>query len=244
MKAQTKVQKGVIRPARRATLSEDICEQLLKLVATGELTPGDKLPSERELMDMFSVGRSTVREALRSLALLGVVKTRQGYGAYISEGGVDSFSQPIAWKALVSVHTGLEVLEARKLVEGEMAALATSRATPEDLERLEHQSRQMYANLSDAQGFAELDLRFHMSIAEIADNGILLQFLASLRDLLYEYMMEDLRNPAMIELSAHQHQEIVEAIVAGNQDLARETMRRHVEDVVDRFRATTYNLRT
>jgi len=230
--------KPSLKPAKRITLSEDICQQLVNLIVSGELLPGSKLPSERELMEMFSVGRSSVRESLRALTLVGLVETKQGYGAVVAENSSDYLNKSITWASLAGLHTNLEIVEAREVIETGVIQLVASCATSDDIELLEQQLANMEANLSDIPTFAKLDVSFHTTLAEISSNRILLQFIVNLRGLLHQNILEDLKeNIEMAQLSLNQHRKIVEAIKKGDAILASQAMRYHLKDVSERLLA-------
>jgi GntR family transcriptional repressor for pyruvate dehydrogenase complex len=237
--------KFAFKPARRATLSEDICQQLVNQIAAGELAPGSKLPPEHELMEMFSVGRSSVREALRALALLGLVETRQGYGACVAGQSESFLGKTLTWTSLANVRTNLEIVEAREVIETGVAQIVAARATPYDVELLEQLLADMEADLSDMMGFAEMDVSFHTSLAEIAGNRLLSQFIVSLRGLLHQTIIEDLKKSAdLARISLDQHREIVDAIKKGNPDLAGRAMKYHLRDVSGRLLTSLGNGRT
>jgi len=228
--------KSFFKPAQRTTLTEDICQQLVSSIASADLPPGSKLPSERELMEMFSVGRSSIREALRALTLLGLVETKQGYGACVATHTGDYLGRSITWSSLAGLHTNLEIVEAREVIESGVAQLAAERATSDDIELLEQQLANMEGHLSDLSTFAEMDVNFHTTLAEIAGNRLLSQSIVSLRELLHQSILEDLRKSTdMARLSLDQHREIVEAIKEGDANLAGRAMRCHLRDVSGRL---------
>jgi len=224
------------KPANRTTLTENICQQLVSSIASGDLPPGSKLPSERELMEMFSVGRSSVREALRALTLLGLVETKQGYGACVATHTGDYLGRSITWSSLAGLHTNLEIVEAREVIESGVVQLAAERATSDDVELLEQQLTDMEDHLSDLSVFADMDVNFHTTLAEITGNRLLSQSIVSLRGLLHQSILEDLKKSTdMARLSLDQHREIVEAIKKGDANLAGQAMRYHLRDVSGRL---------
>ena len=224
------------KPANRTTLTEDICQQLVSSIGSGDLLPGSKLPSERELMEMFSVGRSSVREALRALTLLGLVETKQGYGACVTSHTGSYLGRSITWSSLAGLHTNLEIIEAREVIESGVVRKVAERATSDDVELLEQLLADMEDHLSDLSTFAEMDASFHTTLAEIAGNRLLSQFIVSLRGLLRPSMLEDLKRSAEVaRLSSDQHQQIVEAIKKADPNLASQVMRYHLQDVAERL---------
>jgi len=228
--------KPFFKPAQRTTLTEDICQQLVSSIGSGELPPGSKLPSERELMEMFSVGRSSIREALRALTLLGLVETKQGYGACVASHTGDYLGRSITWSSLAGLHTNLEILEAREVIESGVVQLVAERATSDDIDLLEQQLADMEDHLSDLSTFAKMDANFHTTLAEIAGNRLLSQFIVSLRGLLQPSMLEDLkRSTDVARLSSDQHRQIVESIKKGDANLSSQAMRHHLQDVAERL---------
>lgn len=224
------------KPANRTTLTEDICQQLVSSIGSGDLPPGSKLPSERELMDMFSVGRSSVREALRALTLLGLVETKQGYGACVSSHTGSYLGRSIAWSSLAGLHTNLEIIEAREVIEAGVIRKVAERAMSDDIELLEQLLADMEDHVSDLSTFAEMDANFHTTLAEVAGNRLLSQFIVSLRGLLQPSMLDDLkRSTDVAVLSLEQHRQIVEAIKKADPNLASQAMRYHLQDVSNRL---------
>ena len=122
-----------VNPAKRETLSDYVMEQLKTAILEGQLKPGETLPSEKELCEKFSVGRSTIREALRALKAMGfVVRDRDGYK--VQKNPADLLSDGLALKLLSQHISPTELFEARRLLEVKVAGLAAERATDEDIE--------------------------------------------------------------------------------------------------------------
>src|SRR4051794_6468343 len=129
-----------LQPAPRRKLSETVAQQLMEAFA--DLPPGSKVPSERELTRDLGVGRSTVREALNGLAVLGVLEIRHGQGAFITEqgptiAGRDEAARPSSLTAALERGVTREFIEARLLVEVRVAGLAAERRTEDDLRQIE-----------------------------------------------------------------------------------------------------------
>jgi GntR family transcriptional repressor for pyruvate dehydrogenase complex len=228
--------KLVGKPLTRITLSENICEQLVNWIASGALGPGDKLPSEHELMEMFSVGRNSVREALRALALLGLVETRQGFGACVATQLGTNFGAGITWRSLASIRSNLEIVETRQVVEIGVVQLVAARATPEDIEALEALLERQEAVVSDEMAFADLDVSFHTMLGEIAGNALMTRIIIDLRALLHQVIINDLTQSKEIgRRSLEQHRGIVETIKKGDPELARQAMTEHLAELTIRL---------
>src|SRR2546421_10032561 len=123
---------GALSPIRRERIPESIVAQIQSRLERGEIKPGDQLPSERVLAEQFQVSRASVREALRSLELLGVTESRPGGGTFIRQASPDALLRPLA--ALARAHDMRDILEVRELLEPALAGLAAERATGADVE--------------------------------------------------------------------------------------------------------------
>src|SRR5215217_322795 len=134
---ETDTPKTVIEPIRRVKLYEEVASRTRDLIVSGELKPGQALPSERKLAEQFRVGRTVIREAIRQLEVSGLVESRHGGGNYVREVTVEHLVAPIATVLNGMVHLREELVDARLLFEPQMARAAATRATPEDLRGLE-----------------------------------------------------------------------------------------------------------
>src|SRR5438132_14356494 len=125
----------VIEPIRRSRLYQGIVEQIEGLLEKGDLRAGDQLPPERQLAEQFQVSRASVREALRSLELLGVVETRAGGGTFVRQTSPDDLARPLT-SLIARGHSLADVIEFRGLIEPAIAALAAERITQTELAEL------------------------------------------------------------------------------------------------------------
>lgn len=150
-------------------LSDRLASILATQIETGKLRPGDRLPTEAQLADAHGVSRSVVREALHQLRLRGLLRSRQGSGAFVQP---PSVTQPLVFdsRVLTSPLSVVQVVEVRRALEGEMAALAAERATPAQMRALRMALKALdAATAAGADGVAE-DLLFHRKIAEATGN--------------------------------------------------------------------------
>jgi GntR family transcriptional repressor for pyruvate dehydrogenase complex len=215
-------------PVERTTVSEEIAKKIINLVNSGSLLPGDKLPSERKLMDQLNVSRSPIREALRSLSLIGLLDTRPGDGTYVSEHLTPNLANQVDWSILMSKSDVLEWLEVREPLEIQAAALAAERATPEDLERLKAALAMYYDSTDDPKRLSEAEIQFHRTIVCIAGNMTLQQLMDIFYGFYRKYVQQQRFHFAVKDPRSQGHQEIVEAIRTGDTDAAREAMTRHL----------------
>jgi DNA-binding FadR family transcriptional regulator len=217
--------------APRRKLAETVAEQVLGEIRGRGLAPGTRMPSERELMAALGVGRSTVREALNGLALLGVIEIRHGQGAFVAR-EPDWVSAPEITAALAKGVTR-DLLEARNPVETEIARLAAVRRTPADLKEIEAVLEKHGQALARKRPAARQSVRFHVALAQAAHNEVLAGFVASFAKLLAE------RGPALERVDGYrewelrEHRGLYEAVRDGAPDLAAERMRAHLSQVSD-----------
>jgi len=219
----------VFKRVQNTTLPEVIAEQVAVMISEGHLKPGDRLPTEPELMKQFGVGRSTLREALKSLAIAGLIESRQGAGTYISTTYTDYLSNRLNWTVMLSERELHHVIEVRYALEGQTAALAAGRATKEQIDNLNQILSKLDENLKSPDLAAEYDLAFHLNIAEASNNPLLLNLISSVRDLVRSYIIfsySDLDRP---DESEGQHRRILEAIRTKQPEEARQAMFDHLD---------------
>jgi len=217
------------RPHPRAR----IVKQIEDLVQSGQLGPRAKLPPERQLQRQLAVSRPLLREALHELAAAGLIEARHGLGWYVTD-MTDSkmLSRPLSQYLLlgeISVH---ELLQARAVVENETAQLAAQRATDEEIAALHQLLRAMDAAENAYEQHIALDTAFHVKIAAIAANRLLLRILDSMHDLLTEYRrLLTIGVPERLIVANEEHARIVSAIQARDKDAAAAQMRAHLDAV-------------
>ncbi len=222
---------------RSGTITEAIAGQLIQLIMNGRYQPGDRLPSEFELAKEFRAGRGAVREALKALSVVGLVRVVRGKGTFVGER--ESFlTRPLSLGFKLDTQLR-RLIEARKLVEVELAGLAAERASEEQIQVIKTSVDQMKkaAQQQEYQRFLELDMGFHFSIAEAADNLILTQFLMLIRNLMQQWISESLVLPGVAAEAFQQHRRIYRAIQRHLPKSAREAMAYHLTMTGRRFLA-------
>ncbi len=213
-------------------LYRQIADQIAQLIANGEYRPGARLPAERELATSLGVSRASVREAIISLEMGGLVEVRVGAGIFVTP--------PVA-APLVAGDAGpgpFELLQARKLVEGEIAALAAVKASPADLDYLRQCVQRMQAHIEDFAVREASDREFHLGIAKATGNGSLELTVAGLwaqRAELWGRLQQHFHTPDLARKTIRDHVAIVGAIAARDPEAARTAMHRHLERVVREF---------
>lgn len=200
------------------------------MVTAGKWRPGDRLPPEVELCKILHIGRSTLREALKSLAFVGLVEMRHGEGTFVA-GGTDHLLDRILAKGLIrSEKTVADVCEARIVLETELVALSAERITDAEITVLKDLVDLMGDHLEAEDSlFEDLDLEFHLQIAASSKNPILQQVMNPIRDLVREWIKKSQQFPGL-RVNAHvQHQAILDALIQRKPDRARKMMREHLQ---------------
>src|SRR5689334_19149503 len=139
--------KNFLTPVTRTTLTADICRKMVSHLIRGDWAAGERIPAERELCQQLGVGRASLREALKALEIMGMIETRLGDGTYVCDRS-EFFSRPLLW-AITGSHQedARELIEARRLMEVELAGLAAERATAEDIRTIEKYMREMESGI-------------------------------------------------------------------------------------------------
>lgn len=219
-----------IRPIRRTRAYEEIVRQIQSLVADGELKPGNRLPTERQLAEQFGVSRVTVRQALSVLQAMGLIESRVGNGTFARKSEVPTMT------VLASIRNPrrsslLEQLEIRRLIEPEVARLAADRAIPVNVREMTRFVALQRQKMERGQPFVDEDSAFHMSIARSAGNDLLVRMMDSIHELLRDSREQSLRTPSGRARSFAGHQRIIEAIRRHDAKAAQRAMLRHVLEV-------------
>ena len=215
----------------RDALPDQIASRLIALITERRLKAGDRLPPERELAATMGVSRSSLREALRALAMLGVAEMRQGDGTYLTNLQPGSLMRSVGLVLALS-DSGLEQLfEARKLVEPGLAKLAAERISDDDAAELTRCAAGTHDALDDAEAFMWADIELHAQIARAASNAVLERLLESIAGMGIASRRRTGRLTPVRERSAHDHVEIAAAIAAHDGEAAYAAMLRHLENV-------------
>jgi GntR family transcriptional regulator, transcriptional repressor for pyruvate dehydrogenase complex len=220
-----------LRPVPRSKLAESVASQLLDEIRVKRLPPGTRMPSERQLMAALGVGRSTIREAINGLGMLGILEIRHGQGAFVANPDA-GLTAPSAIALALARGVTLDLFEARRLVEPETARLAAERRTETDLREMEQALADHEQAIRTDMPAVEPSVRFHLSIAEAAHNEWLAGFVQSFHQPLTERgpLLEAV--PGFREWEIAQHRSVFEPIEAGDPERAIERMRAHLDAVV------------
>lgn len=234
-------------------LSDHVAEKIRLLINEQQLQPGDRIPSERQLAEQLAVSRVPIREALRALNSQGLLVTRRGGGTYVQETDLMNWpAQSIAPLGELISQDPLyryDVLEARHALEASTVWHAAQRATESDKHHIRHCFDVMvrHQQNQDAELSARADAQFHLAIAQASHNVVLLQIMNGLFQLVFSTVKENRRamfefdNAREVELLTRQHEGVMNAILQGEADLARELIGRHLNHVQDKVRLSEEN---
>ena len=221
---------------RRNRLYNNIFEELQQRIRHGDWLPGDRLPSITQLAKEFQVGAGTIREALRSLQSIGLIKIEHGSGVYIT--GARPSTELSSHFQKVGDGLLLALAETRRILEPELASLAAERGTDEELTEIEGLVRQMEEEDKNGNDFAELDVLFHRQIAHAARNPILYQTMEGVSDLFLESRRAILLDPNALLRALRYHALIAEALKLRNAPQARLLMQGHMNSMLDEVLAS------
>ena len=223
----------MLKAVRKKRAYEDIVKQIRHLVERERLKRGDQLPTERELSETFKVSRATVREAIFSLETMKLVDRRQGDGTYVIASSEEALVQPLAATLFHEKDDLIDIFFLRKILEPEVAQLASENATLEEISELEEMLEEQEREVVEGKTPIEADSGFHHQLARMARNRVLERLLLALLDLLSKTREDYLQTEERKEKSLQGHREILLAIKNHNSTGARQAMRRHLKMVED-----------
>ena len=227
--------KSKIRPIAKTSISDEIVDQILALIASGDLKPGQRLPSERELCKNFNAGRSSLREALRCLSIVGVLTARGGEGTSVAINGGKFLGKIVEWRIITEQHDIEDLMQVRIALEGVTAASAALRGSDEELAKLRVLIAKMEAHVNDEKRFAALDLEFHITMATISKNFLIYDLVTMIRGQLEKTLQKVLLLPNAMPLTLKEHIAIYNAIKRHNPDAASAAMQNHLKCALKRY---------
>ena len=226
--------KMTMEPLKKKTrLYEDIVQQFMKKIEDGELKAGDKLPTERELVEQLGVSRTSIREALRAMELLGMIESKVSEGTFVKHSGIDRTLLGLTSSGTIDEKRTLETYEVRTLLESFTVRLAAKNRTPEQLKAMRGAIEAMKNDIAGGNRGHSADDLFHRIIAEAAGNSVLIGILS---------LCAEMINSSIAVANAHvnvndiisEHQSMYEAIERGDEKLAERLVRAHIKRAYDR----------
>ncbi|CCO49616.1 putative Transcriptional regulator, GntR family [Vibrio nigripulchritudo SOn1] len=214
-----------------SSVSEAVAKYILEQIQTGNFAAGERLPTEREISNALEVSRPSVREALRGLAILGVVQSKQGGGAYVSSLDAFELLSPLQFYMTLEKLSVDQLYDARVVIECGIVESASVLIQESDLIRLNELIQEQCEATDDPSLFRKLDTEFHRVIANASGNPFMQRMSESLNVLGMGYRKMASETPNLILRSIEDHKLIVEALTLRNAEMAKSAMRLHMEHV-------------
>ncbi|MBN1672079.1 MAG: FadR family transcriptional regulator [Kiritimatiellae bacterium] len=218
-------------------LTQEIANQIEQLIINDELHVGDALPAERDLAAKLNVSRNVLREAISMLAQKGLLQIRRGAGTFVTRPSSEFLRDTVALFIRFNRSALLDLVEARRCIEVEIAGLAAEKADAEAVALLGQHTAVMAKSPRNVAKYVDADVAFHETLAQAAGNQILSLLLSSIRGAMRENMRILLRkDPSVTETSVKHHRRLADAVRTGDVQAARTIMLEHLDDVVKRLR--------
>lgn len=219
----------------RETLADKVADRIIELIKERHLLPGDKLPTERELTEMMNVSRPVIRSALRALAVMKIVENRHRAGTYITSLKPELMIEHLELVFQLEDTTYMQLLQARKIVEPSLAALAAQNISEDEIRILDQCLEDSIKAIDDPIAFMNADVILHRTITDVAKNAILTSFMNSISKLGYHSRRRTTEIPEIRKKTIEDHQTIVAAIKQQDAQAASKAMLDHLTHVEERL---------
>jgi len=226
-----------VKPIEKSSISSKVFDALYEMIETGTFEPGHKLPPQDKLAYQLGVSRNTLREAIKQLSAIGLLKSRQGVGTVVELPNGSSYLNLMRGQFLLDSISVREFIEARICIERTVIRLAVERAQEKDVLILRDilKEQRTAKKKRDLVEFTRQDASFHFAIAEIAGNRVLLKFLQTIQGMLHRFIGEVSKLSGAVDEALRFHSQITDAIASKDQDLAEEMIVLHLFDVIRRI---------
>jgi GntR family transcriptional repressor for pyruvate dehydrogenase complex len=221
----------LLKEVRKEKIFEDIVRQIHRLIKTGRLKAGDKLPPERDLAQAFKVSRASVREAIRVLESAGLVKTHVGDGTYVETGSIENLVKPLATVVAGGRESLMEIFAVRKMFEPHLAYLAAEKATGDEISELKRILGRQREKMGNRALVTAMDYSFHLFLAKMAKSQVFLKLYTTLAELINQTREEFLQEGDRPKKSIEGHEEILLAIEKRDPTLAKKAMSSHLRNI-------------
>ena len=227
----------VVKPIQKTSAADKVFETLYEMIATGQFQRGQRLPSQDELARQLNVSRNTLREAINKLSAMGLLSSHQGIGTVVESPHPAGYLSALSGQFLLDPLSVREFIEARICIERTAVRLAVARAGAGDIRHLQRilaDQEQALAH-DDFEEFTRQDAAFHMALAQISGNRVLMKFLQTIHDMLHRFIGEVAQLPGAVQGAMRFHMRMTEAIAAKDADRAERELASHLFDVVRRI---------
>lgn len=219
-------------PIKNTKVYEQVIVQIKNMIANGTLKRGDKLPSERDLVEELGVSRTSIREALRALEVIGLIECRQGEGNFINSDFQNSLFEPLSIMFMLQESSPSEIVELRKIIETETAALAANNITDVEVSEIKVLIERLKES-TDENNSAAIDKEFHYMIAKASRNFLVVSILEAVSGLIDTFIKDARRKILTEEANKEklivQHEDVYKALLSHDSDAAARAMADHLE---------------
>ena len=227
----------MFKPVGNKKVYQQVVDQIQNMILDGSLKAGDRLPAERDMVKLFQVSRTSIREAMRALDILGLVECRHGGGNFIRKEFGTGLFEPLS--VMFKLHNGnaMELFKVRKMLEIEAVSLATEQMTEAQCAELKSIMERL-AQTADEDEKVKLDAEFHFKIIEASDNYLLQCFYNAVSSIMKSFIGDARRIFLKAEKTkklSELHQEIFDAIISGDSGRAAEAIRKHFDFVIENY---------
>lgn len=233
-----KSEKNLFSPVITNKKSDGVYNQLFSLISSGKLTPGDKIPSERELVAELRISRQSIREALNRAEVMGLIRVRQGEGSFILSSVKGALKPPLALIIEQEAARIFDFLEIRKLVEGWCAEKAALEATGEELQGMQEILEKMKKVASKDKQWEKLDLELHLSFAKATHNVIAVHIMEALKVNFGPFFKftKSMPSSEKIDVLWQHHYEIFKAIERRDPETAKQKVIEHLNFIEEKLK--------
>jgi len=242
--ALNKLEKNLFSPVKTIKKSDGVYNQLFALISSGKLTPGDKIPSERELAAELRISRQSIREALNRAEVMGLIKVRQGEGSFILSSVKGALMPPLTLIIEQEAARIFEFLEIRKLVEGWCAEKAALEATGEELQGMQEILEKMKQVAAKDKQWEKLDLELHLSFAKATHNVIAVHIMEALKVNFGPFFKftKSMPSSEKIDVLWQHHYEIFKAIERRDPETAKRKVIEHLNFIEEKIKEDMGNM--
>jgi GntR family transcriptional repressor for pyruvate dehydrogenase complex len=227
----------MFKTVKHVRVSDEIVNQIRRLISEGHLKPGERLPSERELVKEFGVSRPSLREALNSLAAMGFLEVKQAKRTFVKSVTSERIQDPLSLLIKTDTQKIFDLIEVRKAMETWGAYHAAQRATEEDIHQLEGIIEEMRKAFEEGRSWEKQDADFHLAMAQTTHNTIQTHLMSTIYDLLRESVARVFTERGKVKKLLYQHYRIFNAIKNHSPDKARERILEHLNYVESEVKA-------
>lgn len=218
---------------RKKKLADEVIDEIKRMIQSGELQEGDRLPNQTEFAAQLGVSRTSLREAFNTLCVLGILEQRQGYGTIVKSRFSALYADQLSAPFIADEKSTMELLEARQFIEIGATRLAAKNATKELIKEMGILIDEMAkaGQEGDTQKLSDQDIDFHFLIAQATQNRVMIHLLANIRSLMEKFMHEAFLVLHDQKRYLKAHRDIYEAIKQKNPQKASRVMKKHIQDV-------------